>query len=228
MKSDFLKFQDDIDSYVIQHIDAEGEYLHKLYRATNIHLLYGRMASGHLQGRLLKMLTQMIRPHNVLEIGTYSGYSGLCIAEGQAEVAKAEGWQAADYHLHTIEINDEQEDFTLPWFQNSPYADNITMHIGDALEVIPRLGLTYDMAFIDGDKRIYTDYYEMVLKHLNPGGYILADNTLWDGHVIDPNPKECDLQTRGIQAFNDHVAQDTRVEKVILPLRDGLTIIRKR
>lgn len=223
--SDFVKFQDDLDDYVKDHIDAEGEYLHRLYRATNVHLLYGRMASGHVQGRLLKMLVEMIRPRQILELGTYSGYSGLCLAEGQAAAAANEGWTAEEYHLHTVEINDEQEDFTLPWFQNSPYANNITMHIGDALELVPTLGVEFDMAFIDADKRIYLEYYEMVLKCMRKGGYILADNTLWDGHVLDKNPR--DQQTRGIQTFNDFVAKDTRVEKVIVPIRDGLTIIKK-
>lgn len=205
-----------LDDYILGHIDPESEYLHRLYRATQLHLLYGRMASGHLQGRMLKMLVGMMRPKLVLEIGTYSGYSGLCIAEGLPE----------DGHLHTIEINDEQEDFTLPWFQSSPYADKITMHIGDAIDVIPHLGLSFDLAFIDGDKRRYVDYYELVLSYLNPGGYIIADNTLWDGHVLETDTH--DPQTIGIQAFNDLVASDTRVEKVILPIRDGLTIIHKK
>lgn len=205
-----------IDEYIVQHIDHESDYMHSLWRATQLHLLYGRMASGHVQGRLLKMLVTMIRPKMVLELGTYSGYSGLCIAEGLEEGA----------HLHTVEINDEQEDFTLPWFQRSPYADKITMHIGDAMDIVPRLGLTFDMAFIDADKRRYVEYYEMVLHHLAPGGYILADNTLWDGHVVEENVH--DAQTLGIMAFNDLVAADERVEKVILPLRDGLTIIRKK
>ena len=205
-----------IDEYIVQHIDRESDYMHSLWRATQLHLLYGRMASGHIQGRLLKMLVTMIRPKMVLELGTYSGYSGLCIAEGLEEGA----------HLHTVEINDEQEDFSLPWFQRSPYADKITMHIGDAMDIVPRLGLTFDMAFIDADKRRYVEYYEMVLHHLAPGGYILADNTLWDGHVVEENVH--DAQTLGIMAFNDLVAADERVEKVILPLRDGLTIIRKK
>lgn len=205
-----------IDEYIVQHIDRESDYMHSLWRATQLHLLYGRMASGHIQGRLLKMLVTMIRPKMVLELGTYSGYSGLCIAEGLEEGA----------HLHTVEINDEQEDFTLPWFQRSPYADKITMHIGDAMDIVPHLGLTFDMAFIDADKRRYVEYYEMVLHHLAPGGYILADNTLWDGHVVEENVH--DAQTLGIMAFNDLVAADERVEKVILPLRDGLTIIRKK
>lgn len=204
-----------LDEYILQHIDKESDYMHRLWRATQLHLLYGRMASGHLQGRLLKMLVGMVQPKLVLEIGTYSGYSGLCIAEGLP----------ADGHLHTVEINDEQEDFTLPWFQNSPYKDKITMHIGDALEVVPKLGLMFDMAFIDGDKRKYVECYEMVMAHLNVGGYILADNTLWDGHVVEEQTH--DAQTEGIRRFNDYVAKDERVEKVILPLRDGLSIIKK-
>ncbi|MBO7419144.1 MAG: class I SAM-dependent methyltransferase [Bacteroidaceae bacterium] len=208
----------DIESYIKQHIDAEGEYLNKLYRATHLQLLYPQMASGHLQGRILKMLTHMIRPKNVLEIGTYSGYSALCMAEG----LPAEG------KIYTIEINDEQEEFTRPWFENSPYADQIEFIIGDAMLLVPTLGIDFDMAFIDGDKRKYMEFYELVLAYLNPGGYILADNTLWGGHVTDEQVRESDLQTQGILHFNDFVAADERVEKVILPLRDGLTIIRKK
>ena len=206
-----------IDEYILNHIDAESDYLKALYRATHVRLLRPRMASGHLQGRMLKMFVQMIRPQIVLEIGTYSGYSALCLAEGLPEGGM----------LHTYEINDEQEDFTRPWLENSPWAEKITFHIGDALEAVPQLGICFDLAFIDGDKRRYIEYYEMVLKYLNPGGYIIADNTLWDGHVLEiPHPT--DKQTIGIKAFNDLVAKDSRVEKVILPLRDGLTIIRKR
>lgn len=205
-----------LDEYILSHIDDEGEYLHALYRHTHLELLYPRMASGHLQGRILKMLTHMIKPKNVLEIGTYSGYSALCMAEGLP----------ADGHLYTIEINDEQEEFTRPWLENSAYAEKIDLLIGDALKLVPTLGVTFDMAFIDADKRHYLDYYELVLEYLNPNGYILADNTLWDGHVVE-EVKEHDLQTQGIMQFNDFVASDKRVEKVILPLRDGLTIIRK-
>ena len=205
-----------LDEYILNHIDPEGDYLHALYRDTHLRLLYPRMASGHLQGRLLKMLVGMIRPRCALEIGTYSGYSALCIAEG----LPPEGV------LHTFEINDEQEEFTRPWLEGSPYAHRIHLHIGDALQEVPRLGLTFDFAFVDGDKRRYVEYYEMVLSCLQPGGYILADNTLWDGHVLEADTH--DAQTLGIRAFNDRVAADPRVEKVILPLRDGLTIIRKR
>lgn len=206
-----------LDQYILEHIDPESDYLKKLYRQTHLKLLYPRMASGHLQGRLLKMFVKMIDPTYILEIGTYSGYSGLCLAEG----LKPGG------QLYTIEINDEQEDFTRPWFENSPYKDQIHFIIGNALDIVPTLNVTFDMAFVDGDKRLYKEYYEMVLQHLRPGGYMLADNTLWDGHVIEePTPK--DAQTKGIMAFNDYLAKDTRVEKVILPLRDGLTIIRKK
>ena len=207
----------DIDNYILTHIDTEPEYLYRLWRATNIYMLHGRMASGHLQGRLLKMLVRMIRPKNILEVGTFSGYSALCMAEGLDDGGK----------VYTFEINDEQEDFTRPWIENSPVADKIEFIIGDAITEAPKLGITFDMAFIDGDKRTYVETYEMVLSLLNPGGFILADNTLWDGHVTDPSYDK-DHQTQGIRRFNDHVTQDDRVEKVILPLRDGLTLIRKK
>lgn len=208
---------DRLDEYIAEHIDKEGTYLSALYRDTHVKLLRPRMASGHLQGRLLKMFVKMIRPRNILEIGTYSGYSALCLAEGLAE----------DGHLYTFEINDEQEDFTRPWIDNSPYADKISFIIGDALRLVPLMDVEFELAFIDGDKRRYSDYYEMVLSKLKSGGYILADNTLWDGHVVEEQ-KHRDAQTEGIMSFNDMVAIDERVEKVILPLRDGLTIIRKK
>ena len=206
-----------LDDYIIQHIDKEPDYLKALYRDTHVKLLRPRMASGHLQGRMLKMFVQMIRPKQVLEIGTYRGYSALCLAEGLEEGAL----------LHTFEINDEQEDFTRPWLEHSPYADKIRFYIGDALELLPEMDIVFDLAFVDGDKRKYVEYYELVLKMLAPGGYIIADNTLWDGHVLE-EPHPTDKQTIGIKEFNDLIAADERVEKVILPLRDGLTIIRKK
>ena len=207
----------ELERYLLAHIDAEGDYLYRLYRATNIHTVHGRMASGHLQGRLLKMLVEMIRPKNVLEVGTFSGYSAICMAEGLGE----------DGRLYTFEINDEMEDFTRPWIENSAVASKIHFIIGDANVEAPKLNVVFDMAFIDGDKRTYIETYETVLKLLRPGGFILADNTLWDGHVIDPHYQH-DTQTQGIAHFNDFIAQDARVEKVILPIRDGLTIIRKK
>ncbi|MCD8260184.1 MAG: O-methyltransferase [Bacteroides sp.] len=209
--------QQALEEYILQHIDEEGDYLKALYRETYVKLLRPRMASGHLQGRILKMITGMICPVQVLEIGTYSGYSALCIAEGLQDRAL----------LHTFEINDEQEEFTRPWLENSPVGDKIRFYIGDVLELFPPMNLTIDMAFMDGDKRKYIEYYQMIMEHLSPGGYILADNTLWDGHVLD-EPKANDRQTQGIKSFNDLIAADSRVEKVILPLRDGLTIIQKK
>lgn len=206
-----------VDEYIAQHIEPEPDYLYRLWRATNIHMLHGRMASGHLQGRLLKMLVKMIRPKNILEVGTFSGYSAICMAEGLEQGGM----------VYTFEINDEQEDFTRPWIEGSPVADRIRFIIGDANIEAPKLGVTFDMAFIDGDKRTYRDTYETVLALLRPGGFILADNTLWDGHVVDHN-YDRDPQTRGIETFNDFVMHDDRVEQVILPLRDGLTLIYKR
>lgn len=206
---------EELEKYVLSHIDAEGDYLYRLYRATNIHLLHGRMASGHLQGRLLKMLVEMVKPENILEVGTFSGYSSICLAEGLAEGGK----------VYTFEINDEQEDFTRPWIEGSHVADKIEFIIGNAITEAPRLGITFDMAFIDGDKRTYIETYEMALKVMRPGGFIVADNTLWDGHVVDP-AYDHDQQTLGIRNFNDHISRDPRVEKVILPLRDGLTLIK--
>ena len=206
-----------LDEYILQHSEPEPDYLYRLWRATNVHTIHGRMASGHLQGRLLKMLVAMIRPKTILEVGTFSGYSAISMAEGLPD----------DGRLYTFEINDEMEDFTRPWIEGSPVADKISFIIGDALTEAPKLGIEFDMAFIDGDKRMYRETYEMVMSILKPGGFILADNTLWDGHVVD-HAYDNDHQTQGIETFNDYIARDERVEQVILPLRDGLTLIRKR
>ena len=221
-----------LDRYVLEHSDDEPEYLYRLWRATNVHMLHGRMASGHLQGRLLKMLVQMIRPRNIIEVGTFSGYSALCLAEGLAEIAAQHPTPNTQHpKVYTFEINDEQEDFTRPWLEQSPWADYIRFIIGDATTEAPRIAreedVMFDLAFLDGDKRTYIDTYEAILPLMPSGAYILADNTLWDGHVTDPDYQR-DPQTRGIRAFNDHIAQDSRVSRVILPLRDGLTIIRKK
>ena len=210
-----------IDRYITSHITPENDYLYKLYRQTNIRLLRPRMASGHVQGEFLRMLVTMIKPRHILEIGTYTGYSAMAMAAGLPREGR----------LWTFEINDEQEDFTRPWIEQSPWASQIEFIIGDVLQLLPdmvrRENITFDMAFIDGDKRQYTEYYNLVFNYLQPGGYILADNTLWDGHVIDP-AYDRDAQTLGIRRFNDLLATDERVDKVILPLRDGLTLIRKR
>ena len=206
-----------IEEYIRSHIDPEDDYLHRLYRDTQLRLSYGQMASGHVQGRLLKMLTRMIRPKLVVELGTFSGYSALCLAEGLEDGAV----------LHTFEVYDEQEDFTRPWLEGSKYADRIRFHIGDALQLIPEMRLQdIDMAFIDADKRHYTEFYEMLLPRMRKGGFIVADNTLWYGHVVENETRQSDLQTLGIKAFNEMLAKDQRVEKVIVPVRDGLTLIR--
>ena len=210
---------DNLDDYIRSHIDPEGDYLHRLYRDTQLRLSYGQMACGHIQGRLLKMLTRMVRPRLAVELGTFGGYSALCIAEGLEEGAV----------LHTFEVYDEQEDFTRPWIEGSDYADKIQLHIGDALQLIPQMDLKdIDLAFVDADKRHYVDFYEMLLPRVRKGGIIIADNTLWYGHVVEEKTRESDQQTLGIKAFNDLLAHDDRVEKVIVPVRDGLTIIRKK
>ena len=208
----------DIFNYIERHIDPHPDNLHRLERATNIHLINGRMCSGHLQGRLLKVLTAMIRPKRVLELGTFSGYSALCIAEGLEP----------DAHLDTIEFDDELEDFIRTHFDRSPLGKQITLHIGDACQIIEELNdIDFDLVFVDANKRHYVDYYRLVLPRVRKGGFIIADNTLWDGKVVDWG-KKLDDQTRGILEFNDLVAQDPSVETVILPLRDGLTILYKK
>ncbi len=207
----------ELEQYILQHIEPEPDYLYRLWRATNVHTIHGRMASGHLQGRVLKMLVSMIRPQRVLEIGTFSGYSAISMAEGLPDDGK----------LYTFEINDEMEDFTRPWIEGSAVADKIEFIIGDALQEAPKLGIMFDLVFMDGDKRTYRDCYEMAMGILRKGGFMIADNTLWDGHVVD-HAYDKDHQTQGIETFNDYVAADNRVEQVILPLRDGLTLIRKK
>ena len=210
---------DNLDDYIRSHIDPEGDYLHRLYRDTQLRLSYGQMACGHIQGRLLKMFTRMVQPRLVVELGTFSGYSALCIAEGLEDGAV----------LHTFEIYDEQEDFTRPWIEGSAYADKIQLHIGDALQLIPQMDLKdIDLAFVDADKRHYVEFYEMLLPRVRQGGIIIADNTLWYGHVVEEHTRESDLQTLGIKAFNDLLANDDRVEKVIVPVRDGLKKNRKK
>lgn len=216
-----------LDDYILNHIEPEGDYLHRLWRATNIHTIHGRMVSGHLQGRLLKLLVLMLKPQRILEVGTFSGYSALCMAEGLRQVHLSRGAEGVRPMLYTYEINDEMEDFTRPWIEGSDVADYIDFRIGDAIAEAPRLGLTFDMAFLDGDKRTYVEAYDTLLPLINRGGAILADNTLWDGHVVDP-AYDHDHQTVSIRQFNDHVAADPRVETVILPERDGMTLIVKR
>ena len=217
---------DALDEYVLRHIDPEPEVLHRVQRLTHVRLTYTRMCSGHLQGRMLKMLCELAQEHCILELGTFSGYSALSMAEALTPDPKT-GREA----LHTIEVFDELEDFIRENLAAAgTVGEKVHLHLGDALDLIPKvseeMGQSWDVCFIDADKRCYLEYYEKVLPYMRPGGLILADNTLWDGKVLEEHPKESDLQTRGLQRFNDFIAQDQRVEKVILPMRDGLTMIR--
>lgn len=207
-----------IEDYILNHIDAEPEWLHQLDRDTHLYHLRPRMCSGHLQGRILKMFVKMIGAKRILELGTFTGYSALCLAEGLPENGE----------LHTIEIDDELEDFIIEHFKNSAYAEKLHLHIGDAKEILEKelLG-EFDLVFIDANKREYCEYYELVFPYLKSGGFIIADNTLWDGHVVEEQHFK-DAQTQGILKFNRMIADDNRVEKIILPIRDGLTIIYKK
>ena len=210
--------QRQIDEYIDNHSEKEPDYLKNVVRETVLQVVNPRMMSGHLQGRLLKLLVEISGAEKILEIGTFSGYSALCMAEGLPENGSVD----------SIEINDEMESFIRSQLNSYECGKKINLIIGNALDVIPTLIPPYDMVFIDADKRLYQQYYDMVLPLLKNGGIILADNTLWDGKVIMENPHHTDTQTIAIKAFNDFIANDDRVEKIILPLRDGLTLIRKK
>lgn len=205
-----------LEDYITSHSDAEPEYLAKINRATHLRMINPRMLSGHFQGRVLTMFCHMIQPEKVLEIGTFTGYSALCMAEGMPE----------NGIIHTIDYDDELESFITENFAGSEFVHKIKLHIGDALKEIAKLDETFDLVFIDADKLEYMAYYEAVLPKVRIGGYILVDNSLWDGKVLKPvDPK--DKETIAIMEFNDFIADDKRIEKVLLPIRDGLTLIRK-
>lgn len=205
----------DIFEYIEQHSSAESDVLKQITRSTHLEVINPRMLSGHVQGRVLSMLSQMIQPKRILELGTFTGYSALCLAEGLTE----------DGELVTLEHNDEMEDAIRRNLGLSPLGEKVKLVIGDAKESLQRLKGEFDLVFIDADKKEYCDYLDLVLPLMRKGGWILADNTLWDGHIVDP-AYDKDRQTVALRAFNDRVAQDKCLEKVILPLRDGLTIIR--
>jgi len=205
-----------LDQYITGHSSPEEDYLWELDRETNLKTIRSRMLSGHLQGQLLSMISCMIKPRCILEIGTFTGYSALCLAKGLAE-----GGQ-----LHTIEIDDEVEIIAQKYFLKSGIADRITQHVGDARTIIPTIHESFDLVFIDADKREYCDYYRLVFDRIPVGGFLLADNVLWDGKVVDPDAWSED-QTRGIMAFNDLVQNDPRVRNVILTVRDGIMLIQK-
>ena len=208
-----------LEEYISYHSSPENDVLDAITRDTHVHVLNPHMLSGHVQGRVLSMMSHMIRPKRILELGTFTGYSALCLAEGLAEGGK----------LVTIEHNDELEETIRRNFARSPLGERIELRIGDAKDVISNLGFqisNFDLVFMDADKREYCAYLELVYPLVPVGGFILADNTLWDGHVIDP-AYDKDKQTLGLRAFNDQLKEDDRFEQVILPLRDGLTIIHK-
>lgn len=207
-----------LDDYIEAHISPEPEQLARISRNTGLYHLYPRMCSGHMQGRLLKMLTAMIAPKRILEVGAYTGYATLCMAEGMPD----------DAQLHTIEVDDENEDELRREFSLHPAASRIHLHIGDALSIIPSLHSRWDMVLIDANKRHYVEYLEAVLPQMRPGSFILADNTLWGGKVLHHTRlgSKPDAQTRGILRFNDFVAHHPRLETAIIPVRDGLTILR--
>lgn len=208
----------DIESYILDHTDPEPPLLARLNREAHVKLLRPRMIAGHLQGRVLKMFCRMMRPKRLLEIGTYTGYATFCMAEGTD----------ADAVIHTVEVNDEMEPFFRTYWQEHPDRTKIRPHWGDVRQVLPTLGPEpFDWVYIDADKRDYCAYYDLIFSHVQPGGLILADNTLWSGKVTD-NATTADTQTRGIVAFNERIKADSRVEKVLLPLRDGLTVIWKK
>ena len=205
-----------LDQYILNHISPEDDYLQELDRETHLKVLRSRMLSGHLQGQILSMISCMVKPRYILELGTFTGYSGLCLAKGLQE----------DGQLHTIEIDDELESIAKKYFQKSGMGNRIFQHIGDARQIIPTIDQVFDLIFIDADKREYCEYYKLVFDRVSVGGYILADNILWNGKVVEPEAAN-EEQTRGILEFNEMVQNDPRVRNVILPIRDGILIIHK-
>jgi predicted O-methyltransferase YrrM len=206
-----------LDEYVLQHSEPEDDVLKQLTRETNLKTIHPRMLSGPMQGTLLQMFSYMIRPRRVLEIGTFTGYGTICLAKGLAE----------DGHVHTIEINDEIIEIPLKYFEACNLTDKITLHCGHASAIIPSLDDDFDLVLIDGEKTEYIDYYNCVFEKVKQGGFILADNVLWSGKVLEET-KRGDESTAALKKFNQMVSEDTRVEKVLLPIRDGLTVIRKK
>lgn len=209
--------QRELEQYILQHSSPESPLRERIARQAHVRLIRPRMLSGHLQGNFLRMLVQLMQARYVLELGTYSGYAAHCMAEALPEGGK----------VHTIEYDDEMEDFIRRYITEAPHRDRIELHIGDAMEIAPRLmsELDFDLVYIDANKRQYPDYYRLVLPHLRSGALIVADNTLWDGKVVEP-VRESDVQTQAILDFNRLIQEDPRVENLILPMRDGLSLIR--
>jgi caffeoyl-CoA O-methyltransferase len=206
-----------LDKYIRDHSTPEDKVLEDLYRQTNLYVVNPNMASGHMQGMMLEMISYMIQPTRILEIGTYTGYSAICLSRG----LKSDG------QLHTIEVNDELHDMSSRYFALAGVADKVTLHTGRAQDVVPSLNYTFDLVFIDGDKREYSEYYNLVFDKVRKGGFIVADNVLWGGKIEDEDAMK-DPQTKGVVTFNEMIRRDHRVEKIVLPLRDGIMIIRKK
>jgi len=206
-----------IDDYVVNHSEDEPELLQQLSRETHQKILQPRMLTGHYQGRVLSMISKLVNPKNILEIGTYTGYSALCLAEGMQN----------DGELHTIDINEELFDFQRKYFDKSRYGKQIHQHLGNALDIVPKLNMHFDLVFIDADKTNYANYFNIIIEKLNPGGIILSDNVLWSGKVIE-DVKPDDLDTKALIEYNSLLKDDSRIETVLLPIRDGLTISRKK
>jgi len=206
-----------IDHYVELHSEDEPQLLQELNRETHLKIMQPRMLSGHYQGRVLSLISKLVTPKNILEIGTYTGYSALCMAEGLQ----------TDGELHTIDINEELYDFQRSYFDKSLYNNQIIQHLGNALEIIPTLNKSFDLVFIDADKENYSNYFHAIIDRLPSGAVILSDNVLWSGKVVEPL-KENDKSTKAMLEYNKLLKEDARVETVILPIRDGLTISRKK
>lgn len=207
-----------IENYILNHIIPEENVLQDLFRETHVHIYHPRMVSGHLEGKLLYMICKMLNPENILEIGTYTGYSAISMAYALNDTAK----------IHTIEINDELYDFSNSFIKKAGVENKIIQYTGSALKIIPELEIEFDLVFIDGDKKEYPEYYNLVIDKLKKGGVILADNTLWGGKVVQSNLRANDYDTQGIIRFNTIIKEDSRVEQIMLPVRDGVSIIRKK
>ncbi|TDE29704.1 MULTISPECIES: O-methyltransferase [Flavobacterium] len=205
----------ELEDYIEQHSEKEPALLAALNKETYQKILLPRMLSGHFQGRVLSMLSKLIRPVNILEIGTYTGYSALCLCEGMQETGQ----------LHTIDIKEELVDFQRKHFDKSPWGKQIFQHLGEAIDIIPTLDLKFDLVFIDADKENYSNYFELIVPKMNKGGIILSDNVLWSGKVLEPLQPN-DLSTKVLLEYNKSLATDPRVETVLLPIRDGLTVSR--
>ena len=212
---DFIS--DDIMTYAINHTQDESNLLKSLNKETHQKILQSRMISGHFQGRVLSFISQLIRPETILEIGTYTGYATLCLAEGLTKNGK----------IHTIEINEELIDFQKKYFDKSKFKNQIFTHIGDAIDIIPKLKFKYDLIFLDADKANYPNYMEMVVPKLKRGGVLVADNVLWNGKVLDYQQKRDDIETKGIKLFSELVKKNSSLQTLLLPIRDGLMMCRK-